>query len=109
MSCACLRAKVFPLLLLLVLYYVPDIAAEGTIFNVSSMTQCGPDSNPTPHRRKADTLPYTLITRVNYYYLTCYQRVLYPPNLYCHLGNPPHTAGTCPAGHGKRDKKMKLT
>ena len=30
---------------------VPDVATVGTIFNVFSMTQCVPDSNPTASRR----------------------------------------------------------
>ena len=35
---------------------MPHIAAVGTILKVSSMTQCGTDSDPTPPRQLAGTL-----------------------------------------------------
>ena len=52
--CACLRAKLFLLLLLLVSH--AKHSSSDTIFNFSSMRQCEPDSNPTPPRQKAVTL-----------------------------------------------------
>ena len=52
MSCACLWAKAFPLLLLL-----PDIAAVGTIFNDFSYGAVSArDSNLSPSRRLSDAL-----------------------------------------------------
>ena len=52
--CACLRAKLFLLLLLLVSH--AKHSCSDTIFNFSSMRQCEPDSNPTPPRQQAVTL-----------------------------------------------------
>ena len=52
-SCACLWAKAFPLLLL----FAPNLAAVGTIFNVFSYEAVSArDSNLSLPRQRADAL-----------------------------------------------------
>ena len=57
----CLCAKEFPHNLT---NNITCLVALGTIFNVSSMVRCGPDSNPTLPLLQAYTLPITLMVRV---------------------------------------------